>query len=151
MFLCGKPYSVPCQYFTTAGCLAPFFCPYKMVPQISLSDRTTTTYKRMVVGSKNADDTTETVKETEVGYETREEQIAEMAKEMRNYGYKHLCAGRVFYYGFCEHLYDAGYRKQSDTAREILQYLYEKMGNVSLSDTELVLYLAAQYDVEVEE
>lgn len=48
-------------------------------------------------------------------------------------------------------LIDAGYRKQSDTAREILQYLYEKMGNVSLSDTELVLYLAAQYGVEVKE
>lgn len=48
-------------------------------------------------------------------------------------------------------LYEEGYRKQSDTAREILQYLYEKMGNVSLSDTELVLYLAAQYGVEVEE
>lgn len=54
-------------------------------------------------------------------------------------------------YIFAEKLYNAGYRKQSDTAREILQYLYEKMGNVSLSDTELVLYLAAQYGVEVEE
>lgn len=51
---------------------------------------------------------------------TREEEIAEMAKEMRNYGYKHLCAGRVFYYGFCEKLYDAGYRKQSDTVREFV-------------------------------
>ena len=53
-------------------------------------------------------------------------------------------------YRHAEYLYSAGYRKQSDTAREILQYLYEKMGNVSLSDTELVLYLAAQYGVEVE-
>ena len=82
---------------------------------------------------------------------TREEQIAEMAKEMRNYGYEHLCEGRVFYYGFCEHLYDAGYRKQSDTAREILKYLNEKMGNVTISDIELVLYLAKEYGVEVEE
>lgn len=44
-----------------------------------------------------------------------------------------------------------GYRKQSDTAKEILQYLYEKMGNVLVSDTELVKYLAARYGVEVEE
>ena len=52
---------------------------------------------------------------------------------------------------FAASLAEAGYRKQSDTAREILQYLYEKMGNVPLSDTELVLYLATQYGVEVEE
>lgn len=56
---------------------------------------------------------------------TREEQIAEMAKEMRNYGYKHLCGGRVFYYGFCEKLYDAGYRKQSDTVREFVKRVKE--------------------------
>lgn len=65
--------------------------------------------------------------ENEKDIKTREEQIAEMAKEMRNYGYKHLCAGRVFYYGFCEHLYDAGYRKQSDTVREFAGKLLEKI------------------------
>lgn len=58
---------------------------------------------------------------------TREEQIVEMAKEMRNYGYEHLCEGRVFYYGFCEKLYDAGYRKQSDTAREFV----DKVGKIA--------------------
>lgn len=55
------------------------------------------------------------------------------------------------YYSFAKRCVMNGYRRQSDTVREILQYLYEKMGNVSLSDTELVLYLAAQYGVEVEE
>lgn len=56
---------------------------------------------------------------------TREEQIVEMAKEMRNYGYEHLCEGRVFYYGFCEKLYDAGYRKQSDIVREFVKRIKE--------------------------
>lgn len=63
---------------------------------------------------------------------TREEQIAEMAKEMRNYGYKRLCAGRVFYYGFCEHLYDAGYRKQSDTVKEFIDRISEFASAVRL-------------------
>lgn len=72
----------------------------------------------------------------------KEKQIEEMAEIMCD------DFGASF---FAEKLYDAGYRKQSDTAREILQYLYKKMGNVSLSDTELVLYYAAQYGVEVEE
>lgn len=41
-----------------------------------------------------------------------------------------------------------GIRKE--TAKEILQYLCEKIGNVALSDSELVQYLALQYGVEVE-
>ena len=48
-------------------------------------------------------------------------------------------------------IYNAGYRKQSDTAREILIYLYEKIGNVAVSDSELIKYLAKEYGVEVEE
>lgn len=52
---------------------------------------------------------------------------------------------------YARDLYKEGYRKQSDTAKEILQYLYEKMGNVLVSDIELVKYLAATYGVEVEE
>lgn len=52
---------------------------------------------------------------------------------------------------YARDLYKEGYRKQSDTAKEILQYLYEKMGNVLVSDTELVKYLTARYGVEVEE
>ena len=54
-------------------------------------------------------------------------------------------------YIFAEKLYNAGYRKQSDTAREILIYLYEKIGNVAVSDRELIKYLAKEYGVEVEE
>ena len=99
------------------------------------------------------------VKEAEAEMNTREEQIAEMAKDIYTTGV--AIDGTDIAYGVFDNddhfhrmanaLYAAGYRKQSDTAREILQYLYEKMGNVSLSDTELVLYLAAQYGVEVEE
>lgn len=90
----------------------------------------------------------------------REEQIVEMAKEMRNYGYKHLCAGRVFYYGFCEKLYDAGYRKQSDTIREFVKRVkeiydkgYYRLGGYDIFDLwSDIIYLAAEeYGVEVKE
>lgn len=87
---------------------------------------------------------------------TREEEIAEMAKEMRNYGYKHLCAGRVFYYGFCEHLYDAGYRKQSDTVREFVERLkneyLSKEGNFVywVIDVDDIAKVAKEYGAEVE-
>ena len=47
-------------------------------------------------------------------------------------------------------LYKAGYRKESDTAEKILTYLYAKMGNSALSDTELIKALAIQYDVEID-
>ena len=89
---------------------------------------------------------------------TREEQIAEMAKETRNYGYKHLCGGRVFYYGFCEKLYDAGYRKQNDTVREFVRRIketYDK-GDRLYRDYDIVdlwtaiIYLAKEYGVELE-
>ena len=84
-----------------------------------------------------------------------QERIEEMAKDLEEARYYAMAtvgslnSGFGGWYG--AYMYKKGYRKQSDTAREILQYLYEKMGNVSLSDTELVLYLAAQYGVEVEE
>ena len=90
---------------------------------------------------------------------TREEQITEMAKEMRNYGYKHLCAGRVFYYGFCEKLYDAGYRKQSDTVQEFVKRIkeaYDKMDRL-YRDYDIIalwsdiIYLAKEYGVEAGE
>lgn len=88
---------------------------------------------------------------------TREEQVEEMAKEIRNYGYKHLCAGRVFYYGFCEHLYDAGYRKQSDTVREFVERLkneyLSKEGNFVywVIDVDDIAKVAKEYGAEVEE
>ena len=52
-------------------------------------------------------------------------------------------------YRAAEKYYDLGYRKEKDTAKEILQYLYEKMGNSVLSDTDLVKALAYQYGVEL--
>lgn len=78
----------------------------------------------------------------------KQKQIEEMAKAMSDFVLEDSTKCDI---ELSKHLIAKGYRKQSDTAREILQYLYEKMGNVSLSDTELVLYLAAQYGVEVEE
>lgn len=91
---------------------------------------------------------------------TREEQIAEMAKEVRNYyGYKHLCPSRVFYYGSCEHLYNAGYRKQSDTVREFVRRvkeIYDKMDRL-YRDYDIIalwsdiIHLAEEYEAEVEE
>lgn len=46
-------------------------------------------------------------------------------------------------------VYQSGYRKESETAKKILTYLYEKMGNSALSDTELIKALAIQYGVEL--
>lgn len=65
MFLCGKHYSVFCRFLTIQGCYAHFSCPYQRVPIISLSDTTTSTYGRIVVGSKNADDQDQRGKEFE--------------------------------------------------------------------------------------
>ena len=82
-----------------------------------------------------------------------QKQIEEMAQSIVNREKNYVCGETTcsMYSDItydCFSLYEAGYRKQSDTAREILQYLYEKMGNVSLSDTELVLSLATQYGLE---
>ena len=85
----------------------------------------------------------------------KQKQIAEMAKDLEQA--KDWAMGTVgslnngFGGWYSTYMYNQGYRKQSDTAKEILQYLYEKMGNVLVSDTELVKYLAARYGVEVEE
>lgn len=81
-----------------------------------------------------------------------QERIEEMAKDLEEARYYAMATVGSLNNGFGgwygAYMYKKGYRKQSDTAREILQYLYE---NVSLSDTGLVLYIAAQYGVEVEE
>lgn len=86
---------------------------------------------------------------------THEEQIKEMAQCMCGAKDSDICQNGCSkdcgVWKYAERAITVDYRKQSDTVREILQYLYEKMGNVSLSDTELVLYLAAQYGAEVED
>ena len=96
---------------------------------------------------------------------TREEQIAEMAKVIIKAGERYYkmpvdieCADSE-----ASELYEAGYRKQSDTAREILQkliynitanntndgYLSESIDYSSTIDD--IKELAAQYGVEMEE
>ena len=84
-----------------------------------------------------------------------EKQIEEMTSEVKKFKertrYLFGWDGRSKDEIFATLLLEAGYRKQSDTVREILKYLYEKMGNVAISDIELVLYLAKEYGVEVEE
>lgn len=61
---------------------------------------------------------------------TREEQIAEMAKDLEQAKYwaigtiGSLNNGFGGWYG--EYMYNQGYRKQSDTAREILQMIKDK-------------------------
>lgn len=83
-----------------------------------------------------------------------EKQIEEMTSEVKKFKertrYLFGWDGRSKDEIFATLLLEAGYRKQSDTAREILKYLYEKMGNVAISDIELVLYLAEEYEAEVE-
>lgn len=100
---------------------------------------------------------------------TREEEIAEMAKHLCssfNSEYCHhdcpeFCDCRVLVH--CEGLQYAGYRKQSDTAREILQkliynitanntndgYLSESIDYSSTIDD--IKKLAKEYGAEVEE
>lgn len=50
-------------------------------------------------------------------------------------------------------LYNANYQKsdkvRQETAAEILNYLYVRLGNSALSDTELVKMLAIQYGVDL--
>lgn len=80
---------------------------------------------------------------------TREEQIAEMVEIMCD------DFGASF---FAERLYDAGYRKQSDTVKEFVERVkevYDKYylcpGGFEAFDLWLtVVYLAEKYGVEVE-
>lgn len=86
---------------------------------------------------------------------TREEQIAEMAKDLKQA--KDLAMGTVgslnngFGGWYGAYMYNQGYRKQSDTAREILK----RITNYSLDynyDLKLeVQKIAEDYGVEVKE
>lgn len=76
---------------------------------------------------------------------TREEQIEEMVEIMCD------DFGASF---FAERLYAAGYRKQSDTAREILKPLYDciiEHSNCCVNLSEDIKFLIEKYGVEVEE
>ena len=89
---------------------------------------------------------------------TREEQIAEMAKDLEQA--KYLAMGTVGslnngfggWYGV--YMYNQGYRKQSDTAREILQMIKDKglfrYGGYLLHDSDFDT-IGKLYGVEVEE
>lgn len=79
---------------------------------------------------------------------TKQEQIEEMAKAMEDFELQNTCECDI---ELAEHLYNKGYRKEKETAKDILSYLYEKMGNAALSDTELVMEVARFYGVEVGE
>ena len=89
---------------------------------------------------------------------TREEQIAEMAKDLEQAKYwamrtvGSLNNGFGGWYG--AYMYNQGYRKQSDTAREIIEMLKAAKGVVKVhfeAYDELIDNIAAQYGVEVEE
>ena len=87
---------------------------------------------------------------------TREEQIAEMAKVIIKAGERYYkmpvdieCADSE-----ASELYEAGYRKQSDTVREILQMIKDKglfrYGGYLLHDSDFDT-IGKLYGVEVEE
>ena len=96
---------------------------------------------------------------------TREELIAEMAvigcvrnpqahtmRECFECGGKYGSSCNA--YRHAEKLHNAGYRKQSDTAREIIEMLKAAKGVVKVhfeAYDELIDNIAAQYGVEVEE
>lgn len=89
---------------------------------------------------------------------TREEQIAEMAKDLEQAKYwamgtvGSLNKGFGGWYGV--YMYNQGYRKQSDTAREIAEMLKAAKAVVKVhfeAYDELIENIAAEYGVEVEE
>lgn len=89
---------------------------------------------------------------------TREEQIAEMAKDLEQAKYwamgtvGSLNKGFGGWYGV--YMYNQGYRKQSDTAREIAEMLKAAKAVVKVhfeAYNELIENIAAEYGVEVEE
>ena len=89
---------------------------------------------------------------------TREEQIAEMAKNLEQAKYwamgtvGSLNKGFGGWYGV--YMYNQGYRKQSDTAREIAEMLKAAKAVVKVhfeAYDELIENIAAEYGVEVEE
>lgn len=89
---------------------------------------------------------------------TREEQIAEMAKDLEQA--KYWARGTVgslnngFGGWYSEYMYNQGYRKQSDTAREILRMIKDKglfrYGGYLLHDSDFDT-IGKLYGVEVEE
>ena len=89
---------------------------------------------------------------------TREEQIAEMAKDLEQA--KDLAMGTVgslnsgFGSWYGAYMYNQGYRKQSDTAKEILQMIKDKglfrYGGYLLHDSDFDT-IGKLYGVEVEE
>lgn len=89
---------------------------------------------------------------------TREEQIAEMAKDLEQAKYwamgtvGSLNKGFGGWYGI--YMYNQGYRKQSDTAREIAEMLKAAKAVVKVhfeAYDELIENIAEKYGVEVEE
>ena len=89
---------------------------------------------------------------------TREEQLAEMAKDLEQAKYwamgtvGSLNKGFGGWYGV--YMYNQGYRKQSDTAREIAEMLKAAKAVVKVhfeAYDELIENIAAEYGVEVEE
>lgn len=89
---------------------------------------------------------------------TREEQIEEMAKDLEQAKYwamgtvGSLNKGFGGWYGV--YMYNQGYRKQIDTAREIAEMLKAAKAVVKVhfeAYDELIENIAAEYGVEVEE
>ena len=93
----------------------------------------------------------------------KQKQIEEMAKELSPYGFCKITicencnrkkTNKCAHYSFAKRYTIKGYRKQSDTAREIIEMLKAAKGVVKVhfeAYDELIDNIAAQYGVEVEE
>lgn len=89
---------------------------------------------------------------------TREEQIVEMANDLEQAKYWAMGTAGSLNKGFGgwygEYMYNQGYRKQCDTAREIAEMLKAAKAVVKVhfeAYDELIENIAAEYGVEVEE
>lgn len=92
-----------------------------------------------------------------------QKQIEEMAKELSPYGFCKITKcencnrkklSKCRYYSFAKRCVMNGYRKQSDTAREIAEMLKAAKAVVKVhfeAYDELIENIAAEYGVEVEE
>lgn len=75
-------------------------------------------------------------------------QIEEMYQEFLSYKHKTECED-FSYKAMCEHFYNIGYRKESDTVKEVLQKVLKFTLDDEVGMRYLVKNLAREYGVEL--
>lgn len=76
------------------------------------------------------------------------DKIEQMYKEFLSYKFKTECED-FSYKGMCEHFYSIGYRKESDTVKEVLQKVLKFTLDDEVGMRYLVKNLAKEYGVDL--